>query len=64
MKYRKGYKYQIAEDDYVKTDIIPERRIVTQFITLDTDGMLGIKSGYASDGCSGPMLDTKPALRG
>ena len=23
MKYRKGYKYQLAEDDYIQTSIIP-----------------------------------------
>ena len=63
MKYRKGYKYQIAEDDTVQTRIFGYE-IDIEFIALTLSGLLTTKSGYASDGCSGPMLDTKSALRG
>jgi hypothetical protein len=63
MKYRKGYKYQIAENDSIQTDIIGYD-IDIQFISLDPAGLLTTKSGYASDGCSGPMIDTRAALKG
>jgi hypothetical protein len=64
MKYRKGYKFQLAEDIYIQTDILPYHDIKLEFITLDMTGLLGLKSGYASDGCSGPMLNTRKALKG
>jgi len=38
--------------------------IVTEFITLFTDGMLLIRKGYAWDGASGPAIDTKNIIRG
>ena len=64
MRYRSGYKYQLAEDDWVQTDIIPTSYIDTEFITLDMKGLLGLRSGYASDGPSGPTIDTKSSIRG
>lgn len=54
-----GYKYQLAEDDWLQTNIIPPSPIDLQFITLDMTGRLGLRSGYASDGPSGPTIDTK-----
>ena len=62
MKYRKGYKYQLAEDEVF---IVPIHQppIQTQFINL-IDGVLKIKSGYAWDGPSGPTIDTKNSMRG
>ena len=64
MKYRKGYKYQLAEDECFQTEIFPEVDIKTQFIELYTDGKLIVRSGYAWDGASGPTIDTKNAMRG
>jgi hypothetical protein len=64
MKYRKGYKYQLAEDEYFQTKIYPVSDIKTQFIELYTDGLLIVRSGYAWDGASGPTIDTKSAMRG
>lgn len=64
MKYRKGYKYQLAADEgFPSTGIVPSRYIETEFITLTTSGDLMIRSGYAWDGASGPTLDTKDSLR-
>ena len=57
MKYRSGYKYQLAEDLIVQTDIYPEQDLDTQFIRLRTDGELLLRSGYASDGPSGTTID-------
>ena len=64
MKYRKGYKYQLAEDEIFYTDIRCGVEIETQFITLNVDGVLTVKSGYAWDGPSGPTFDRKTNMRG
>jgi len=64
MKYRKGYKYQLAEDEIFYTKIFPLVDIKTQFIELTTSGVLTVKSGYAWDGASGPTIDTVNAMRG
>lgn len=64
MKYRKGYKYQLAEDEYFKTNIVPVAEIKTQFIELNLDGQLLVKSGYAWDGPSGPTYDRRTNMRG
>ncbi|NNF97740.1 MAG: hypothetical protein HKM93_00015 [Desulfobacteraceae bacterium] len=61
--YRSGYKYQLAEDFHIKTTIKPETDIDTQFISLDSKGNLVVKSGYAWDGTSGPVVDTDFNLR-
>ena len=59
IKYRKGYKYQLAGDVSGQTPIKPEKEIDTEFIKMTMDGFLFIKSGYAWDGSSGPTIDTK-----
>lgn len=64
MKYRKGYKYQLAKDEICTIDICPPEAIDTEFISLSKKGILGIKQGYAWDGCSGPTIDTKSNMRG
>ena len=64
IKYRKGYKYQIAEDYLIQLDWKPEDNIETEFIILRKTGLLTIKSGYASDGPSGPTIDTPSFMRG
>lgn len=64
IRYKAGYKYQLAEDYTLKTSIRPERFILTQFIRLDTDGTLHILAGYAWDGPSGPTIDSKNFMRG
>lgn len=64
MKYRKGYKYQLAEDEIFITDICGGKDVKTQFISLSEDGVLTIKSGYAWDGPSGPTFDRKTNMRG
>ena len=54
MKYRNDYLYQLAEDEYFQTRIRPDVHIVTDFIELNTEGLLRVKRGYAWDGPSGP----------
>lgn len=63
IKYRSGYKYQLAKDYHIKISIKPKDNIDTQFIALDTKGNLIVKSGYAWDGPSGPVIDTDYNLR-
>lgn len=64
IKYRSGYKYQLAEDYRVKVSVIPVQDIDTDFVGLSKQGMLFIKKGYAWDGPSGPTIDTKDFMRG
>jgi hypothetical protein len=59
MKYRKGYKYQLAQDEVFKTRIFPTKEIKTEFLSFNPDGTLIVKSGYAWDGPSGPTVDRK-----
>jgi len=62
MKYRKGYKYQLVEDEIFQINILGFN-IRTQFIDLWPNGKLIVKSGYAWDGASGPTIDTKSSMR-
>lgn len=64
MKYRAGYKYQLAEDLTVLTAILPIKDIDTKFIRLTRNGVLTIRDGYACDGPTDPAIDTKSFMRG
>ena len=72
MKYRDGYKYQLAEPVYFETAIHPAKTIDTRFIELTEGGLLTVKAGYAWDGASGEIpivripltIDTKDSMRG
>lgn len=64
IRYRTGYKYQLAADYRIRIRIAVKEAIKTEFIELDLDGNLLIRSGYAWDGPSGPTMDTKNSLRG
>ena len=63
IRYRSGYKYQLATRYSIAIPIKPKKDITTEFITLDTKGKLTIKNGYAWDGPSGPVVDTKENMR-
>ena len=63
MKYRSGYKYQLAEQYTDKISIVGHT-IITDFIKLDIGGNLIIEKGYAWDGASGPTWDDKTNMRG
>jgi len=64
IKYREGYKYVLHETYSVQTSIRPPADIITPFITLTASGLLILRAGYASDGPSGPTIDTKNFIRG
>jgi hypothetical protein len=62
--YNEGYKYQLKETYKIKIDIKPKTFVDLDYVTLDVDGMLTIKKGYAWDGPSGPTIDTLTFMRG
>ena len=64
IKYRGGYKYQLAERYGVYTRIRPEEKLIQPFIILRPSGHLSIGPGYAWDGPSGPTFDTPNFMRG
>ena len=64
IRYKKGYKYQLAEQYQDTISIIPDHDIVSDYIDLDTQGSIVIKKGYAWDGPSGPTVDTRNFMRG
>lgn len=59
MRYTSGFKYQLAEDFYIQTDIRPEVPARFLFVELNTEGMLLIRKGWAWDGASGPTWDSQ-----
>jgi len=61
ISYRKGYKYQLAEN-YIRDTHIYGHSIETEFINLDKDGCLFIRSGYAWDGASSIAIDTDSSM--
>lgn len=63
IKYKEGYKYQLVETYEIPTQIKNES-VDSEYIKINTSGMLSIKNGYAWDGASGPTIDTKNSIRG
>jgi len=62
MKYRSGYKYQLAETATYLTRMRPPETISTDYALLNTHGKLTIHKGYAWDGASGPTWDTDATM--
>ena len=63
IRYRAGYKYQLAETYVARVPILGYAG-ETPWLSLDAEGMLTIRAGYAWDGPSGPTLDTASMMRG
>ena len=63
IRYRSGYKYQLASDYPITINIKPKKDINGRLIKLDKKGKLIVTNGYAWDGPSGPVVDTKENLR-
>lgn len=62
IRYRSGYKYQLAKAYSDKIKIKPKKDIDIAFIKLDEKGKLTIVAGYAWDGPTG-LIDTKRNMR-
>ena len=63
VRYKSGYKYQLAEGFYIRTAIRPPADIVEPFICLSRNGGLYLSAGYAWDGATG-CPDFKSVMRG
>lgn len=63
IRYRSDYKYQLAEAYRITVAIRPKAAIESDYIDLDMDGNLTVKKGYAWDGPSGPVKDTRENMR-
>jgi len=64
MRYRAGYKYQLAtKERFDDTGVRPPCILQTRWLRLRPNGLLEIKSGYAWDGPSGPTFDSKNSIR-
>ncbi len=63
IRYKSGYKYQLVDGFSIKADIHTGETISTKHITLNQNGILIIRAGYAWDGPSGPAFDTLNFMR-
>lgn len=61
MKYCKGFKYQLHEDETIQTTILGYN-VSSEFYGLQSNGILTAKKGFAWDGASG-SIDTDTNLR-
>lgn len=61
IKYIDGMKYQLVEDVSAETPV-KGYVIVDPMFSLDLDGTMTIRAGYAWDGASGPTVDTKSSM--
>lgn len=65
MKFRSGYKYQLAEDytHVLLSQFQQDASVDAEYFRL-ANGVLTIRKGYAWDGPSGPTIDTRDFMRG
>jgi len=63
LRYKKGYKYQLADTILCATEILGYD-INIGFIMLKPDGTLILVKGFAWDGASGPAIDTDTFIKG
>ncbi|MBL4587048.1 MAG: DUF1353 domain-containing protein [Flavobacteriales bacterium] len=63
--YKGGYKYQLHTDYHIETDITPvaDYDKPETYLKLDMNGQLTVLKGYAWDGPSGKVPDTKRNMR-
>jgi len=58
------WKYQLGAPLTMATGILPSAILDVPYIRLEMAGVLTLFDGYMWDGPSGPMRDTKTAMRG
>lgn len=59
MEFHKNIKYQLVTNLLFRTSVHPGATILTPWIHLYRTGDLLVKSGFAWDGASGPVIDRK-----
>lgn len=64
IEYTKGFKYQLRADFTMMLSFCPEKDIKTYWISFSHNGWLEIRRGYAWDGMSGGVYDTKTSMQG
>ena len=63
VKYKKGYKYQLADTITFSVPVFVSQSIDAGYIFLNPKGVLVIYKGYAWDGASGPTYDDRYNMR-
>lgn len=63
IRYRAGYRYQLAADYELLTKMKGQAACIPGFIELDNEGLLRIRAAYSWDGPSGPTYDSRDSLR-
>lgn len=63
IQFARGYEYQLRAPYVTRLEIRPAHGAGTDWITLDTEGNLTIRAGYAWDGASGPTYDSRSSMR-
>lgn len=58
IRYREGFHYTLAERFKMRTPIIPAKKIVTRFLTLNESGTLVIEPDYSWNGGTGAVDDS------
>lgn len=67
IQYKSGYKYQITRSYSIMLKKLKgsvSSSIISNYISLSSEGLLLIARGYAWDGPSGPTIDTRSFMRG
>lgn len=64
LEYTDGYKYQVHHDFVIRLSFAPPKAIVTDFLSFNLSCNLGIRKGWAWDGMSGGMMDTRSSMQG
>lgn len=64
LRWTEGYKYRTSETFWIFTNLRPFTEVTVGRITITTEGLMIIASGYSWDGPSGPTFDTKSFMPG
>jgi len=66
MAYVEGFKYQLSDKEisFLIPSLSPYAGVKTDWIEIRAGGLLVLKHGFASDGASGPTIDTPSSMRG
>lgn len=63
--YISGFKYQVQDDFFIKIPCLSQfAPLETFYFSIKEDGSVLLKKGFASDGPSGPTIDTPDSIAG